>query len=97
MLDGLYTFVNVESSVSNYIYSKLLCHNVDEKKTNYQIPKDLTVKGLPKLNYYYQTRGIKRALTTPLFLIQGPLVTGKTVTISLSQAQSRKSSCMGSF
>ena len=96
MLDGLYTFVNVESSVSNYIYSKLLGHNVDEKKTNYQIPKDLTVKGLPELNYY-QTLGIKRALTTPLFLIQGPPGTGKTVTISFSQAQSRKSSCMSSF
>ena len=79
MLDGLYTFVNVESSVSNYIYSKLLGHNVDEKKTNYQIPKDLAVKGLPELNYY-QTLGIKRALTTPLFLIQGPPGTGKTVT-----------------
>ena len=79
MLDGLYTFVNVESSVSNYIYSKLLGHNVDEKKTNYPIPKDLTVKGLPELNYY-QTLGIKRALTTPLFLIQGPPGTGKTVT-----------------
>jgi regulator of nonsense transcripts 1 len=37
------------------------------------------VKGLPELNAY-QTLGIKRALTTPLFLIQGPPGTGKTVT-----------------
>ena len=79
MLDGLYTFVNTENSVSNYIYSKLLGHEVVKKKFNYQIPKDLSVKGLPELNAY-QTLGIKRALTTPLFLIQGPPGTGKTVT-----------------
>ena len=79
MLDGLYIFVNEENSVSNYIYSKILGHTVDEKKFNYNIPKDLSVKGLPKLNYF-QTLGIKKALTTPLFLIQGPPGTGKTVT-----------------
>ena len=79
MLDGLYIFVNDESSVSNYIYSKLLGHNVNEKKFNYSIPKDLSVKGLPSLNYF-QKLGIKNALTSPLFLIQGPPGTGKTVT-----------------
>ena len=79
MLDGLYIFVNDESSVSNYIYSKLLGHNVNEKKFNYSIPKDLSVKGLPSLNFF-QKLGIKKALTSPLFLIQGPPGTGKTVT-----------------
>ena len=79
MLDGLYIFVNDESSVSNYIYSKLLGHNVNEKKFNYSIPKDLSVKGLPTLNFF-QKLGIKNALTSPLFLIQGPPGTGKTVT-----------------
>ena len=79
MLDGLYIFVNEESSVSNYIYSKILGHTVDEKKFSYNIPKDLSVKGLPQLNYF-QTLGIKKALITPLFLIQGPPGTGKTVT-----------------
>ena len=79
MLDGLYIFVNEESSVSNYIYSKILGHTVDEKKFSYNIPKDLSVIGLPQLNYF-QTLGIKKALITPLFLIQGPPGTGKTVT-----------------
>jgi regulator of nonsense transcripts 1 len=79
MLDGLYSFVNDENSVSSYIYYKLLGHNTDDKRFNYNIPKDLTVKGLPELNYF-QTLGIKKALQTPLFLIQGPPGTGKTVT-----------------
>jgi len=79
MLDGLYTFANDESSVSSYIYYKILGHEKPEKKNNYNLPKDLSVKGLPELNYY-QTLAIKRALQTPLFLIQGPPGTGKTVT-----------------
>jgi regulator of nonsense transcripts 1 len=79
MLDGLYNFVNDESSVSSYIYYKLLGHNTEEKKFNYNIPKDLAVKGLPEFNYF-QTLGIKKALQSPLFLIQGPPGTGKTVT-----------------
>lgn len=79
MLDGLYSLVNDENSLSSYLYYKLLGHNIDEKKFNYNIPKDLTVKGLPELNYF-QTLGIKKALVTPLFLIQGPPGTGKTVT-----------------
>ena len=81
MLDGLYLFVNDKESVSSYLYHKILGHQVDEKKTksSINIPKDLTVKGLPELNYY-QNLGIKKALQTPLFLIQGPPGTGKTVT-----------------
>jgi regulator of nonsense transcripts 1 len=79
MLDGLYSFVNDENSVSSYIYYKLLGHNTDDKRFNYNIPKDLAVKGLPELNYF-QTLGIKKALQSPLFLIQGPPGTGKTVT-----------------
>jgi len=79
MLDGIYTFVNDESSVSSYIYYKILGHNIEESKCNYNIPKDLSVKGLPELNYF-QTLGIKKALSSRLFLIQGPPGTGKTVT-----------------
>lgn len=79
MLDGIYSFVNDENSVSSYIYYKVFGENVQEKKTNYQnIPKDFQVRGLPELNYY-QTLGIKKALQSPLFLIQGPPGTGKTV------------------
>lgn len=79
MLDGIYSFVNDENSVSSYIYYKIFGSNTQDKKTTYAIPNDLTVKGLPELNYY-QTLGIKKALQTPLFLIQGPPGTGKTVT-----------------
>ena len=79
MLDGLFAFVNDESSVSNYIYSKILGHNVEEKKFKYQIPNELNVKGLPQLNHS-QKEGIENAINSPLFLIQGPPGTGKTVT-----------------
>jgi regulator of nonsense transcripts 1 len=79
MLDGLYSLVNDESSLSSYLYYKILGHNLEEKKFNYNIPKDLSVKGLPEMNYF-QTLGIKKALLSPLFLIQGPPGTGKTVT-----------------
>ena len=79
MLDGIYTFVNDENSVSSYLYSKIFGQDVQEKKTNYNnITNNFQVKGLPELNYY-QTLGIKKALQTPLFLIQGPPGTGKTV------------------
>ena len=79
MLDGLFSFVNDESSVSNYIYSKILGHNVEEKPFKYQIPSELNVKGLPQLNHS-QKEGIEKAINSPLFLIQGPPGTGKTVT-----------------
>ena len=79
MLDGLFAFVNDENSVSNYIYSKILGHNVEEKKFKYQIPNELNVKGLPQLNHS-QKEGIEKAINSPLFLIQGPPGTGKTVT-----------------
>ena len=79
MLDGLFAFVNDESSVSNYIYSKILGHSVEEKKFKYKIPTELNVKGLPQLNHS-QKEGIEKAINSPLFLIQGPPGTGKTVT-----------------
>ena len=79
MLDGLFTFVNDNRSVSNYIYSKILGHNVEEKKFSYKVPSELNVKGLPKLNHS-QKEGIEKAINSPLFLIQGPPGTGKTVT-----------------
>ena len=79
MLDGLFTFINDENSVSNYIYSKILGHNAEEKKFKYNIPSELNVKGLPQLNHS-QKEGIEKAINTPLFLIQGPPGTGKTVT-----------------
>lgn len=81
MLDGLYTFANDKDSISSYLYHKILGHEVEDKKTNLKISTDLTIKGLPELNFS-QNQAIKKALQTPLFLIQGPPGTGKTVTSS---------------
>jgi len=62
MLDGIYSFVNDENSVSSYLYYKIFGEAVQEKKTNYQnIPTNFQVKGLPELNYY-QTLGISAAI-----------------------------------
>lgn len=44
-----------------------------------KLPEELTVPGLPQLNFYQQ-EAVRRALTDPLCLIQGPPGTGKTVT-----------------
>lgn len=79
MLDGLYTFANDKESVSSFLYHKILGHEIEEKKINISINKELVVRGLPELNYS-QNQAIKKALQSSLFLIQGPPGTGKTVT-----------------
>lgn len=80
MLEGIYQFVNDKDSISSYLYHKILGQEVEEKKVkNIVIPKDISIKEFPDLNYY-QTLAIKKALQSPLFLIQGPPGTGKTVT-----------------
>ena len=58
MLDGLFAFVNDENSVSSYIYTKILGHNLEENKFNNKLPSELNVKGLPKLNHS-QKEGIE--------------------------------------
>ncbi|CAI5437489.1 unnamed protein product [Caenorhabditis angaria] len=70
---------NDNKCVSQYIFHKIMGRQVDEVMFKYQLPKRLSVPGLPDLNPS-QMQAIKQALTKPLSLIQGPPGTGKTVT-----------------
>jgi regulator of nonsense transcripts 1 len=68
-----------ESALSHYIFYKLLGYNTQDVFNKVNIPKVLSVEGLPELNHF-QINAIKKALISPLCLIQGPPGTGKTVT-----------------
>uniref|UniRef100_A0A915AFQ8 DNA helicase n=1 Tax=Parascaris univalens TaxID=6257 RepID=A0A915AFQ8_PARUN len=68
-----------ESCVSQFIYHKLLGHEVDDIVFKVQLPKRFSAPGLPELNHS-QVQAVKMVLQRPLSLIQGPPGTGKTVT-----------------
>ncbi|XP_032387046.1 regulator of nonsense transcripts 1 [Etheostoma spectabile] len=79
MQSSLKTFAVDETSVSGYIYHKLLGHEVEDVVIKCQLPKRFTAQGLPDLNHS-QVYAVKTVLQRPLSLIQGPPGTGKTVT-----------------
>ncbi|XP_018532551.1 regulator of nonsense transcripts 1 [Lates calcarifer] len=79
MQSALKTFAVDETSVSGYIYHKLLGHEVEDVVIKCQLPKRFTAQGLPDLNHS-QVYAVKTVLQRPLSLIQGPPGTGKTVT-----------------
>ncbi|EHH62580.1 hypothetical protein EGM_20966 [Macaca fascicularis] len=74
MQSALKTFAVDETSVSGYIYHKLLGHEVEDVIIKCQLPKRFTV--------FFSRRRASPTSTTPrpLSLIQGPPGTGKTVT-----------------
>ncbi|KAG0018355.1 ATP-dependent helicase NAM7 [Entomortierella chlamydospora] len=73
------TFAVDESSVSGYIYHRLLGHEVESQILKTQMPKRFSAPNLPELNHS-QVFAVKSVLQKPLSLIQGPPGTGKTVT-----------------
>eukprot|EP00529_Nitzschia_sp_RCC80_P005463 CAMPEP_0113504498 /NCGR_PEP_ID=MMETSP0014_2-20120614/34747_1 /TAXON_ID=2857 /ORGANISM="Nitzschia sp." /LENGTH=1043 /DNA_ID=CAMNT_0000399611 /DNA_START=152 /DNA_END=3283 /DNA_ORIENTATION=- /assembly_acc=CAM_ASM_000159 len=80
MQNALKTFAIDDTSVTGYIYHKLLGHAVEEQRiASAKIPKDFNVPGLPPLNES-QMEAVASVLQRPLSLIQGPPGTGKTVT-----------------
>lgn len=58
-----------EQCVSQYLYHKLMGHNVDEIIFKVALPKRLNVPGLPELNHS-QMLAVKTVLQRPLSLIQ---------------------------
>ncbi|CAG8486864.1 9789_t:CDS:10, partial [Acaulospora colombiana] len=79
MQAAMKTFAVDETSVSGYIYHKLLGHEVDSQVLRTQMPKRFSAPHLPELNHS-QVYAVKSVLQKPLSLIQGPPGTGKTVT-----------------
>ena len=79
MKQALKIFLKDETSISNYIFYKILGYNTQNQFISANIPKQLSVAGLPELNHF-QLNAVRKALTTPLTLIQGPPGTGKTIT-----------------
>mmetsp|Transcript_32338 Transcript_32338/g.50133 ORF Transcript_32338/g.50133 Transcript_32338/m.50133 type:complete len:1034 (+) Transcript_32338:241-3342(+) len=83
MQNAMKTFAIDDTSVTGYIYHKLLGHQVEEQRiATARLPSsegDYTVPGLPPLNES-QVEAVATVLQRPLSLIQGPPGTGKTVT-----------------
>ena len=79
MQNALKTFAVDDTSVSGYLYHRLLGHDVEQQVLKTIVPADLSVPGLPTLNQS-QMQAVRTVLQKPLSLIQGPPGTGKTVT-----------------
>ena len=79
MQTALKTFAIDETSVSGYIYHRLLGHEVEQPAMRINLPRRFGAPGLPELNHS-QVFAVKSVLQRPLSIVQGPPGTGKTVT-----------------
>lgn len=76
---ALKAFAIDDTSVSGYLYHRILGHVVEVQSNKCTIPDRLSVPGLVELNPS-QNHAVREVLRRPLSLIQGPPGTGKTTT-----------------
>lgn len=79
MQHAMRTFAVDETSVSGYLYHRLLGHEVDVQTIKCTLPPRFSAPNLPELNHS-QVFAVKTVLQQPLSVVQGPPGTGKTVT-----------------
>ncbi len=72
MQNALKTFAVDDTSVSGYLYHRLLGHDVEAQTLKTVVPTRLSVPGLPELNHS-QLAAVRAVLQKPLSLIQGPV------------------------
>lgn len=70
---ALRKFAVDDTSVSAYIYHRLLGHEVEEVLFRCHLPKHFSAPNLPDLNRS-QVYAVKHALQRPLSLIQGTII-----------------------
>jgi hypothetical protein len=78
MQAAMKTFAVDETSVSGYIYHKLLGHEVEDVVIKCQLPKRFSAPGLPELNHS-QVYAVKTVLQRPLSLIQVLMLTSEMI------------------
>ena len=79
MQHAMRTFAVDETSVSGYLYHRLLGHDVAAQAVKCVLPPRFSAPNLPELNHS-QVYAVKTVLQQPLSVVQGPPGTGKTVT-----------------
>ena len=79
MQAALKRFASRQDAVSQYLYHKILGHEIEEQTLKVDLPTKYSAPNLPPLNQI-QVQAVKSVLQRPLSLIQGPPGTGKTVT-----------------
>lgn len=72
MQAALKSFAVDETSVSGYLYHKLLGHDVEPQLLKTNLPSSFSVPGLPELNHS-QLSALREVIQRPLSLIQGPV------------------------
>jgi regulator of nonsense transcripts 1 len=90
MQAAMKSFAVDDTSLSGYLYHRLLGHEIEMQPIRTTMPKSFSVADLPELNHS-QVNAVKQVLQRSLSLIQGPPGTGKVNHTHRRQIQSDSS------